>query len=340
VDVVVENGVSISETYFSNHPLNAAGEPLNDIVQAILKTNVPKAKWIQVEAASFGANYALRSSDSKYIATLNYAGKQEQNVVWTMTVQRMKPSLILATTSISPTEPSRQSWIRHPSFNRTVGGRDSCCYAYTSRNVEHCPPELSANDIIAKAKNTVIRNASVATSSEDLQTIKSDLLTIPRSSDHYLDLETPPSAAMIALAMIAFHEPCAGVIPEAIPKPIASGSASMPTVTPAAFNLANRFWKAAGEHRGSAASGWGDGRQSLLSWPQERNARNRLELRVSGPAVKGWNWRRWQLGIFPNGFSSAKGFGGETTVPDNGTTAMLLGSALAGLGLVWGYAKR
>jgi hypothetical protein len=102
----VENGVSISETYFSNHLLNAAGEPANDIVQAILKTNVPKAKWIQVEAASFGANYALRSSDSKYIATLNYAGKQEQNAVWTMTVQRMKPSL---KTSTSPTEPPRQS---------------------------------------------------------------------------------------------------------------------------------------------------------------------------------------------------------------------------------------
>src|SRR5207244_909263 len=44
----------------------------------------------------------------------------------------------------------------------------------------------------------------------------------------------PPSAAMIAPAMIAVHRPCAGVTPEAMPKPIASGSATMPTVTPAA----------------------------------------------------------------------------------------------------------
>jgi hypothetical protein len=40
------------------------------------------------------------------------------------------------------------------------------------------------------------------------------------------------------------------------------------------------------------------------------------------------------------GISSARGFGGGTTVPDSGTTAMLLGSALAGLGLVRRYLKR
>jgi hypothetical protein len=41
------------------------------------------------------------------------------------------------------------------------------------------------------------------------------------------------------------------------------------------------------------------------------------------------------------GISSARGFGGGTThVPDSGTTAMLLGSALAGLGLARRYLKR
>src|SRR6266436_4414537 len=55
VDVAVANDFSVVETYFSDHPLNAAGEPPNDIVQAILRTNVPKAKWVEIEAAPFGA---------------------------------------------------------------------------------------------------------------------------------------------------------------------------------------------------------------------------------------------------------------------------------------------
>ena len=43
------------------------------------------------------------------------------------------------------------------------------------------------------------------------------------------------------------------------------------------------------------------------------------------------------------GISSARGFGGSTPpppVPDSGTTAMLLGSALTGLGLMRRYLKR
>ena len=108
VDVKLENGVSISETYLSDHPLSAAGEPPNDIVQAILRTNVPKAKWIQVEAGPFGANYAMRSSDSRYIATLNYSGQQEENVVWTLTVQRVKSNGGPLTSSILPTETATQ----------------------------------------------------------------------------------------------------------------------------------------------------------------------------------------------------------------------------------------
>jgi TPR repeat protein len=86
VDVVVANGVSVSETYLSDHPLTASGEPPNDIVRAILRTNVPKARWGEVEAVSFGADYALRSSDGAYVAILKYTGTQPENAVWIMTV--------------------------------------------------------------------------------------------------------------------------------------------------------------------------------------------------------------------------------------------------------------
>jgi hypothetical protein len=41
VDVLVANGVSVSETYFSEHPLTNSGEPPNDIVRAILKGERP-----------------------------------------------------------------------------------------------------------------------------------------------------------------------------------------------------------------------------------------------------------------------------------------------------------
>jgi hypothetical protein len=40
------------------------------------------------------------------------------------------------------------------------------------------------------------------------------------------------------------------------------------------------------------------------------------------------------------GISSVRGFGGTTVTPDSGATVMLLGGALAGLGLVRRYLKR
>ncbi len=42
VDVLVANGSSVAETYFSDHPLTAGGEPPNDIVRAVLNANVPE----------------------------------------------------------------------------------------------------------------------------------------------------------------------------------------------------------------------------------------------------------------------------------------------------------
>jgi TPR repeat protein/S1-C subfamily serine protease len=86
VDILVANGVSVVETYFSDHPLTASGEPPNDIVRAILRINAPKARWTEIDAAAFGADYALRTGDGEYIATLKYTGPQPENTIWTMTV--------------------------------------------------------------------------------------------------------------------------------------------------------------------------------------------------------------------------------------------------------------
>jgi S1-C subfamily serine protease len=104
VDVVVSNGRSISETYFSDHPLNASGEPPNDIVRAVLRTNAPEARWTEIAAAPFRADYALRSSDGEYVAILNYTRPQPENTIWTMTVGRANVvgSLASVGPSLSP----------------------------------------------------------------------------------------------------------------------------------------------------------------------------------------------------------------------------------------------
>jgi TPR repeat protein len=86
VDVLVTDGRSCSETYFSDHALTASGEPPNEIVRAILKTNVPTARWLETDAAPFGSDYALRSSAGEYLAILKYTGPQPENTIWTMSV--------------------------------------------------------------------------------------------------------------------------------------------------------------------------------------------------------------------------------------------------------------
>lgn len=95
-DVTIIDGASVAETYYSDHALNQSGEPPNDIVRAILKTNVPSARWLEIDAAPLGADYALRSSDNEYIATLKYSGSHPENMVWTMTVARARIELITA----------------------------------------------------------------------------------------------------------------------------------------------------------------------------------------------------------------------------------------------------
>jgi hypothetical protein len=85
-DVTVMDGVSVAEMYYSYHPLNAKREPPNDIVRAILRVNAPQAKWLETNASPLGADYALRSSDSKYVALLYYTGPVAEHGVWRMSV--------------------------------------------------------------------------------------------------------------------------------------------------------------------------------------------------------------------------------------------------------------
>jgi len=86
VDVLVTNGVSVAETYFSNYPLDSNGEPPNDIVQAILKFSAPKTRWVAIDATQFRADYAIQSSNHEYVAFLRYLRPQPEQSIWTMTV--------------------------------------------------------------------------------------------------------------------------------------------------------------------------------------------------------------------------------------------------------------
>jgi hypothetical protein len=113
VDVLVASSVSVGETYFSDHPLTANGEPPNNIVQGVLRTNVPKAKWLEVEAASYRADYAMRSSDNGYIALLRYTGPQPEDAIWTMTVARREDlscaTQAIASNSAAPSHPPQET---------------------------------------------------------------------------------------------------------------------------------------------------------------------------------------------------------------------------------------
>ena len=102
VDVLVSDDASVAETYFSDKPLTASGEPPNDIVRAILKTNIPQSRWTEIDASPFEADYALRSSDQKHIALLKYRRPQPEGSVWTLTVGDPK----VLSSGFSPAAPS------------------------------------------------------------------------------------------------------------------------------------------------------------------------------------------------------------------------------------------
>ena len=107
VDVLVSNDVSVAETYFSDHPLTASGEPPNDIVRAVLNTNVPQTRWSEIDAWTVAADYALRSSDQKHIAFLRYRGPQPEGSIWTLTVGDSKVlSTRFSTSAPSPLAPA------------------------------------------------------------------------------------------------------------------------------------------------------------------------------------------------------------------------------------------
>jgi TPR repeat protein len=133
VDAIVANGISICEIYLSDHPLNASGEPPNDIVRGVLRTNAPKGRWVQIDAAQFGADYALRSSDGKYIATLVYTGAQPEGSVWIMTVGI--PESIRTAQSANPSPPastravSAQGALRTPSSSAPAAETESTASA-------------------------------------------------------------------------------------------------------------------------------------------------------------------------------------------------------------------
>jgi len=88
VDVLLMGGISVGETYFSDHPLNEEGEPPNEIVRAILHTNVPGARWFETLSAPNWADYAIQSADGKFVALLGYSRPQPENAKWTMVIGR------------------------------------------------------------------------------------------------------------------------------------------------------------------------------------------------------------------------------------------------------------
>ena len=114
VDAFIVGDVCVGETYylyFKDFSLTSTRPP-NEIVQAFLRVNVPVpgARWLEdpIPAEPLGAEYALQSSDHKYIAALRYRGPQAENAVWIMTVALSQnvldtlPKTVEANTSPTP----------------------------------------------------------------------------------------------------------------------------------------------------------------------------------------------------------------------------------------------
>jgi len=99
-DVLVANGVSVAETYFSNYPLDSNGEPPNNVVQAILKSSAPQTKWVAIDATQFRADYAIQSSNHEYVVFLRYSGPQPEQSIWTMTVGRASVVSSISTSTL------------------------------------------------------------------------------------------------------------------------------------------------------------------------------------------------------------------------------------------------
>ena len=100
-DVLMRNGVSVAETYYSDQPLTAAGDPPVDTVRAILNKNAPKNRWIELRNADFDADYAVQSADGKYVATVSYTGSFPSGTVWVLIVLRTESAGGRATTALT-----------------------------------------------------------------------------------------------------------------------------------------------------------------------------------------------------------------------------------------------
>jgi hypothetical protein len=121
VDVTVMDGVSVAEMYYSDHPLNAKREPPKDIVRAILRVNAPQAKWLETNASPLGADYALRSSDSKYVALLYYTGPVVEDGVWRMSVAlASKQVLTISSEDLDESRPAASNQTTPPPAPKSV----------------------------------------------------------------------------------------------------------------------------------------------------------------------------------------------------------------------------
>jgi hypothetical protein len=165
-DVLVSGDVSIAETYFSDKPLTASGEPSSDIVRAILNENVPQSRWTEIDASPFEADYALRSFDQKHIAFLKYRRPQPEGFIWTITIGRKEvlgsfsspalSPLAPATTPVetimsSPTQTARTADTSEPSATSKPGPKPGETKEQYEQRVL---AEQRARDLVAKATAT------------------------------------------------------------------------------------------------------------------------------------------------------------------------------------------
>ena len=70
---------------------------------------MPKARWVEIEAAPLGADYAMKSADGEITSQFcSYTGPQPENIIWTVTIGLAKSVLAVSTAapSSSPSSPT------------------------------------------------------------------------------------------------------------------------------------------------------------------------------------------------------------------------------------------
>lgn len=74
VQVLVREGISVAETYYSTQPLQPNGEPPGEIVRGIFQTNVPRARWLDQPANGEHKDAAFVTADGRYQAWISNNG--------------------------------------------------------------------------------------------------------------------------------------------------------------------------------------------------------------------------------------------------------------------------